>query len=157
MMSLYFAKNFKYAEIMCPCGCGKVRPIDPKLTYLLQLLRDKINKPIYINKGGGLRCKGYNKKIGGYKHSPHVPYYITIDKKRRLIGCRATDIHAKNMDIITLAKHAKEVGFTRIGLYPYNHFIHVDVLKPRPSRAWLRDGDGIYYYFTTLEDAISVL
>ena len=139
-MSIYFAKNFKYSEIACPC-CGKVKPIDPCLSFLLQSLREKISIPIYISRGGGLRCKKYNKKIGGYNNSPHL-------------RGQAVDIHAKNMDIITLAREAKNVGFTRVGLYPYSHFIHVDILKPRPSASWLRDDDGIYYYFTTLEDAI---
>ena len=139
-MSIYFAKNFKYSKIACPC-CGKDKPIDPRLSFLLQSLREKINRPIYISRGGGIRCKKYNRKIGGYKYSPHLEG-------------RAVDIHAKNMDIITLAKEAKDIGFSRIGLYPFSHFIHVDVLEPRPSKAWLRDGDGIYYYFTTLEDAI---
>ena len=139
-MSIYFAKNFKYGEIACPC-CDKTKPIDPRLSFLLQSLREKINRHIYISRGGGIRCKKYNKKIGGYIYSPHLEG-------------GAVDIHSKNMDIITLAKEAKDIGFSRIGLYPFSHFIHVDVLKPRPSKAWLRDGDGIYYYFTTLEDAI---
>jgi len=137
------SRNFKFAEIACPC-CGKDRPLDPKLIYLLQSLRDKIGRPIYISKGGGIRCKKYNRKIGGYRYSPHLKG-------------RAVDIHAKNMDIIALAKEARDVGFSRIGLYPYSHFIHVDTLSPRPSRAWIRDDNGIYYYFTTLEDAISVI
>ena len=126
---------------MCPCGCGKIKPIDYRFSFLLQSLREKINRPIYISRGGGLRCKKYNKRIGGYEHSSHL-------------RGQAVDIHAKNMNLIQLAKEARDVGFTRIGLYPYSHFIHIDILKPRPSKAWLRDGDGIYYYFTTLEDAI---
>jgi len=110
----------------------------------LQSLRNKVDRPIFISRGGGLRCKIYNKRIGGYKYSPHL-------------RGQAVDIHAKNIDIITLAREARDIGFTRVGLYPHNHFIHVDILKPRPSKAWFRDGDGIYYYFTTLEDAIGVI
>ena len=143
-MSTFFAKNFRFSEIMCPCGCKKIRPIDPRLSFLLQSLREKINRPIYISKGGGLRCRKYNKRIGGYEYSPH------------LIG-KAIDISAKKMDIITLAKEARNVGFPRIGLYPYSHFIHIDILSPRPSKAWVRDNNGVYWYFTTLEDAISVI
>lgn len=142
-MSLYFAKNFLYAEVACRC-CGKIKPLDPRLIFLLQSLREKINKPIYISKGGGLRCRKFNKRIGGYKYSPHL-------------SGQAVDISAKNMDIITLAKEARDIGFSRIGLYPYSHFIHVDVLKSRPSKAWIRDNNGVYWYFTTLEDAISVI
>ena len=143
-MSIYFARNFKFAEIMCPCGCRKIKPIDPKLTYLLQSLREKINRPIYIIKGGGLRCKKYNRKSGGYKNSAH------------LFG-KAVDIHAKNMSLIQLAKEAKDIGFTRIGIYVHNGFIHVDTYAPRPSASWLRNENGIYSYFLTLEDAINSL
>ena len=144
-MSIFMSRNFKFAEIACPC-CGKDRPLDPKLIYLLQSLRDKIGRPIYITKGGGLRCGIYNKKNGGYRYSHHLKG-------------QAVDIHAKGMDIITLAKEARDVGFSRIGLYVYANtpFIHIDILSPRPSRAWIRDDNGIYYYFTTLEDAISVV
>jgi len=139
-MSIYFAKNFKYKEMECPC-CGKIHPIDPHLSFLLQSLREKINRPIYISRGGGIRCKKYNRKIGGYRYSPHLEG-------------RAVDIHAKNMDIVSLAKQAKDIGFTRIGLYPSNNFIHVDVLQPRPSASWVRSKTGKYVYFKKLEEAI---
>ena len=140
-MSIFFAKNFKYSEIMCPCGCKKVKPIDPKLIYLLQSLREKIDRPIYIGTGGGLRCRPYNKRIGGYVNSPHL-------------SGKAVDIHAKNMDIITLARKAKEIGFTRIGLYPHSHFVHIDVVRPYKSESWVRDVNGDYHYFETLEEAM---
>jgi len=139
-MSIYVTRNFKRNEYACPC-CGKAKPLDPKLIFLLQSLREKINRPIYISRGGGLRCKAYNRKIKGYIHSPHM-------------AGKAVDIHAKNMDLITLAREARDIGFSRIGLYPYSHFLHIDILKPRPSKSWIRDINGIYIYFTTLEDAI---
>ena len=140
-MSIYFAKNFKYDEIICPCGCEKIRPIDPKLSFLLQSLRNKIDRPIYISKGGGLRCKKYNDKISGYIYSPHM------------VG-KAIDIYAKNINTIDLAIMAKNIGFSRIGLYPYNHFIHVDMIRPYRNSSWIRDKNYKYIYFKTLEDAI---
>ena len=137
-MSIYITRNFKYIEFACP-DCGKDRPIDPKLIYLLQSLREKLNKPIYISKGGGIRCKKYNKQIGGYVDSSH------------LYG-KAADIHVKNMDIISLAKQARDIGFTRVGLY--KTFLHLDIIEPYPSASWVRDVQGKYFYFKTLEDAI---
>lgn len=142
-MSIFVSKNFRYSEFACPC-CGKDRPLDPKLIYLLQSLRDKINKPIYISTGGGIRCKAYNRKIKGYVDSPH------------LYG-KAVDIYVKDMGIIILAKEAEEIKFSRVGLYPYNHFIHVDMIKPYPSASWCRDKEGKYHYFKTLEKAIKFM
>ena len=142
-MSIYVTKNFKRVEFVCPC-CGKDRPIDPHLIYLLQGLREKINRPIYISRGGGIRCKKYNRKIGGYRYSPHLEG-------------RAVDIHAKNMGLIELAKEAKNISFTRIGIYPSNYFIHVDILKPRPSESWVRSKTGKYIYFKELEEAIKFI
>ncbi len=140
-MSIYMSRNFLYSEITCPC-CGKDRPLDPKLIYLLQSLRDKIGRKIFISKGGGLRCKAYNRRIGGYLYSPHLKG-------------KAVDIHAKNMGIIDLAIAAKEIGFPRIGLYPYNYFIHVDTVNPyRGNASWVRFLAGNYVYFKTLEEAI---
>ena len=139
-MSIYITKNFKYSEFACPC-CGKDRPINPSLIFLLQSLRDKIDRPIYISKGGGIRCKKYNQKIKGYVNSPHLKG-------------KAVDIHAKNMDIVSLAKQAKDIGFSRIGLYPFSHFIHVDIIRPYPSASWVRDVQGRYIYFRSLDGAI---
>jgi len=139
-MSIFFAKNFKYSEVMCPCGCKKDRPLNPELTYLLQALRDRLDMPIYISSGGGVRCKKYNKKIKGFRDSPH------------LYG-KAADI-STNMDIVSFARHAKNVGFSRVGLYPFSHFVHVDVVEPYPSESWVRDINGKYHYFKTLEKAI---
>ena len=139
-MSVNFAKNFKYIEIAC-LHCGKSKPLHPQLVFLLQALRDKINLPIIISSGGGLRCPVYNKRIGGFADSPH------------LYG-KAVDISVKSMDIFTLARIAKEIGFSRVGLYPHNYFIHVDVVEPYPNASWVRKRDGKYKYFLTLEKAI---
>ena len=137
-LSLNFSKN----EFACGCGCGKNEPIDPELIRLLQDLRTKLGKSIHILEG--VRCKKYNKHIGGYIDSPHLQG-------------KAADIYIKDMNIITLAKEAKKVKFPRIGLYPYNNFIHLDTIIPYPSESWIRDEKGIYHYFKTLEKAIEYL
>jgi len=141
-MSIFVSKNFKYAEFRCPCGCGKDRPLDPHFIYLLQNLRDKLNTPVYVT--SGLRCLNYNKKIGGYYNSAH------------LFG-KGADIRIPGMSIIKLAKEAKEIGFSRIGLYPYSNFLHVDVMRPVPSEAWTRGSSGRYYYYKKLEEAIEAI
>ena len=143
-MSLYITKNFKYAEIQCPCGCGKDRPVDARSIYLLQSLRDYIDLPIYISKGGGIRCPTYNRSMGGYWNSAHL-------------FAKGWDISTPSMSIIELAEEAKHIGFDRIGLYFYNNFIHVDVMRPFPSAAWIRYKDGSYSYYRSLELALEEL
>ena len=142
-MSIYITKDFKYSEFACPC-CGKDRPLDLSLIFLLQNLREKIDKPIYVSKGGGIRCKKYNKKIGGYLDSPHL-------------YSKAADIYVKDMDIIELADQAKRIGFSRVGLYPFSHFVHADIIRPYPSESWVRDIQGRYIYFKSLDGAITYL
>ncbi|MCJ7790548.1 MAG: D-Ala-D-Ala carboxypeptidase family metallohydrolase [Candidatus Atribacteria bacterium] len=138
------SKNFEDKEFFCPCkNCKKDKFPDPKLLILLQELRDEIKKPIYITTGGGIRCKTYNKLIGGYVDSPHLK-------------CKAADIRTDNFDYVKLAKIAKEVGFSRIGLYPFSNskFIHVDIIEPYPNQSWVRDKNGRYFYYKTLELAL---
>ena len=142
-MSIYIAKNFKYIEFACPC-CGKTRPIEPHFIFLLQNLREKLNQPVYITKGGGIRCLSYNKSIGGYYNSAH------------LFG-RGADIRVAGMSIVDLAKQAKEIGFTRVGLYPYSFFVHIDTFRAHPSESWVKNKFGIYIYYKTLEEAISAI
>jgi len=142
-MSLYITKNFKYIEVQCPCGCGKDRPVDARSIYLLQSLRDYIDLPIYISKGGGIRCPAYNKSIGGYWNSAHL-------------FAKAWDISVKGMSVIELAEEAKHIGFDRIGMYPNDGHVHVDTFRPIPSEAWVKfKGKGyIYVYFKKFKDAV---
>lgn len=139
-MSIYITKNFKYSEFACPC-CGKDRPINSHLVSLLQDLRDRIGRPILISKGGGLRCRSYNKKIYGYMYSPHL---------RGL----AADVSVAGMGLIELLEIAVDTGFTRVGIYPDNHFLHLDVLRPVPSRVWVKFKKRKPKYFKTWEEAI---
>lgn len=122
------SKDFDSSEFVCPCCNGGV--VSEILIDKLQQLRDLINKPITIT--SGYRCSAYNKKIGGYANSPH---------------CKglAADIYCKGMDIYVLAGRA-DLIFSRIGIYPDNNFIHVDIVKPHPSKFWVRH-KGVYKYF----------
>ncbi len=138
------SKNFEKNEFDCPCQkCKKDMLPDPKLVTLLQILRDRIGKPIYISIGGGIRCSSYNDSVGGYRDSPHI-------------SGKAADIYIKGSSYIKLAKLAKEVGFNRIGLYPfsYSKFIHVDTVLKNPSESWIRDKNGSYFYYNLLETAL---
>jgi len=122
------SKHFHDYEFKCPC-CGEIK-VAGTLVSKLQELRDIINKPIRIT--SGYRCSAENKKVGGSVNSPH------------LLG-EAADIYCKSMDIYELAGRA-DLIFSRIGIYPDNHFIHVDILPASPSKFWVRH-KGIYKYF----------
>jgi len=138
------SKHFSSEEFSCPCGKCEAKRISPILIEKLQILRGWVGEPIFISKGGGMRCKKYNDRICGYNKSPHL-------------SGKAADISCKNTDIYKLATMAKLIGFKRIGLYPASHFIHVDIIKPSPSTCWMRDITGAYKYFKppkTLKNAI---
>ena len=46
-------KDFARSEFQCPCGCGQ-QSLDTELAEKLQIIRDKLGKPIKIT--SGYRC-----------------------------------------------------------------------------------------------------
>ena len=108
-MGIQLTKNFNINEFKCKDGSDEVI-VDPELVELLQILRDRINKPIVIV--SGYRTKEYNKKIKGAPNSYHLKG-------------QAADIRVEGVDPKIMAIHAAKVGFRGIGVY--NNFIHVDV------------------------------
>jgi len=141
-MSRQLSKDFTSNEFACPC-CKK-RSVSPALIILLQKLRDWVGEPIHISKGGGVRCEKYNKKIGGYDKSAHI-------------NGEAVDIHCYETDIYKLALMSNLLKFPRIGIAPFSHYIHVDVVKPHPSKYWVYDKTGFIKYFKspkTIDDVI---
>jgi len=53
-----------------------------------------------------------------------------------------------------------QLYFPRIGLYPFNNFMHFDLASPEwinhyaAARFWVRDQSGAYHVFKTLKDTI---
>jgi len=136
------SKNFDSKEFACPCCDGAM--IDDRLVSKLQDLRDLIDRPIHIS--SGYRCERENLKVDGYSDSPHIDGL-------------AVDIIVKDFDFRELALLAIEVGFYRVGLYPYSNskFLHLDIKPPSPSQAWIRWKNGKYTYYKTLKGALDVL
>ena len=115
------------AASKCPCPkCqDKEAKIDGNLLLGLLVLESKIGRTTTITSGG--RCPAYNKSIGGYISSPHIPDEFGIT--------RALDIQAYGIKPEDMAKAAEGIkGIKRIGIYP-NH-IHIDAITPRPSKFW---------------------
>ena len=79
-----------------------------------------INKPISVN--SGYRCKEENHRIGGVTGSYH------------LLGM-AVDIHVKDFLLFDLLLFAQEIGFTGIGYYEKENFLHLDI-RPGKKRVW---------------------
>ena len=92
--------------------------MDQRLIDVLQLIRDILNKPIYIN--SGYRCDKHNKEVGGSSNSQHTKG-------------KAADIRIKDMSVKQMYEMVKCFPtITGIGIYPEQNFIHVDV-RDKPS------------------------
>lgn len=112
-------------EAKCPCKKCVTNPyinINYMLIGKVLILENNIGKRVIITSGN--RCIEYNKIIGGYIDSPHIP---------KPQG-EALDMQVKGMGNIELAYAAEKAGFKRIGIYP-NH-VHGDMIDPRPSKYW---------------------
>lgn len=112
MMAEKLAPNFVDDEFRCK-HCGKLpeKGMKTLLIVLLQLLRNKVGKPLVIT--SGYRCKTHNKNVGGATNSQH------------LYGTAADVVIPGGWTGESLAKAAEEIGFDGIGIY--KTFIHVDV------------------------------
>lgn len=116
MLYIQLSKNFRSEEFECKC-CGKCE-MDQRLIDVLQLIRDILNKPIYIN--SGYRCDKHNKEVGGSSNSQHTKG-------------KAADIRIKDMSVKQMYEMVKCFPtITGIGIYPEQHFVHVDV-RDKPS------------------------
>ena len=111
-------------RMRCPCRACEGKPYDInilllELLYKLEQRLKELGYDLKIN--SGKRCPAYNASVGGYANSPHI------------FG-KAADIKVDGISILELAKICIEIGFSRVGIYP-NH-VHVDVVRPYPSKFW---------------------
>ena len=111
-------------KMRCPCKECEERPYDIndlllELLYKLEQRLKELGYNLIIT--SGKRCPAYNASVGGYANSPHI------------FG-KAADIKVEGISILELAKICVEIGFSRVGIYP-NH-VHVDVVRPYPSKYW---------------------
>ena len=119
-------KNDRKEAIIKRCGCpcpackGKNPEMNSGLIDELIKLEDKLQRQANIN--SGQRCPAYNASVGGYPNSWHI-YELAVD------------ITVIGIGLIALAKICEKMAFLRIGIYP-NH-IHLDMVRPCPSRFWL--------------------
>lgn len=120
-------KNFSISEFECKCGnCKMTADIKNnvfKLAEQLQILRDKVKKPIKIN--SALRCANYNDNvIKGAKHSQHK-----LGKAADIVvnGMTPNEVHKLVCEMV----ECDELNFGGIG--KYNTFTHLDI-RDKKSR-----------------------
>ena len=121
-------RSFSNFEFECRGKCGfhcRTARMAPEFLAKLQMLRDRIGKPIKVT--SGIRCKSHNAKIGGAPKSWHIP---------RDGVCYASDIRTCRSDeeVLRLYAAADSLWFHGIGLYKGR--IHVD-MRPTTRARWV--------------------
>ena len=121
-------KYFNYSEFDSPDEVGSGKKMNPKLLIMLDRVRDKFDKPMYIT--SGYRTLAHNEKVGG-----KMPDADGNGGSSHLRGL-AVDISCKtSSDRFDLINCLLDVGFNRIGIA--GTFIHVDIDSEKaPNVIW---------------------
>jgi uncharacterized protein YcbK (DUF882 family) len=109
-LSAHFSKR----EFSCKDGCGFDTPNKSLLDFLEELRYALGEKPIYITRNGGCRCRKQNHHVGGAIFSQHI------------LG-KAADIYIPGIHPLVVAKVAKQLMPWTGGVGLYDLFVHVDV------------------------------
>lgn len=104
-------KHFKVKEFACKDGSPVVF-IDEYLVTILDILRNKLGKPVIIT--SGYRTPGWNAKYGGAKYSYHM----------RGMAC---DIRVDGMSAKELANKLNAIVPDECGIIVYKSWVHFDV------------------------------
>lgn len=148
----YFASrwpNFRPHELFSP-DCYKfacfdddrlISMLDPWMMDILQELREELRVPIWINHGDHLR-----RGVRTHRDQNYLVEHVKGSAKlsQHVFG-RAVDMTIPESDMRSsdwleeLAELAEQFGFTGIGKYPQQNFVHADVrttLDNRPVK-WI--------------------
>jgi zinc D-Ala-D-Ala carboxypeptidase len=108
--------SFSPQEIACR-GSGAIT-VETDAMDRLQRLRSAIGVPLIVV--SGYRSPEHNRRVGGARNSMHM-------------RGQAFDISMNNMDPEWFIREARRYGFTGIGSYPRQNFVHIDT---GPAREW---------------------
>lgn len=108
-------KHFKVKEFACKDGSPVVF-IDEYLYTILEILRNKIGKPVVIT--SGYRTPEWNAKCGGAKYSYHM-------------RGMAADIRVDGMSAKELANKLNAIVPDECGIIVYKSWVHFDVRKAK--------------------------
>ncbi len=109
--------HFRQGEFACSC-CEETGVV-PHLLAVLELVRIKFNKPVFIN--SGYRCPQHNLEVGGVTNSQHVQY-------------TAADIEVADISPAEVHAFLNVVFPNSYGLGLYDTFVHVDVREGSRAR-----------------------
>lgn len=105
------SRYFKVKEFACKDG-SQVVFIDVHLYTILDILRQKLGKPVIIT--SGYRTPEWNKKCNGAKYSYHM-------------RGMAADIRVNGISPKELANKLNEIVPDECGIIVYNSWVHFDV------------------------------
>lgn len=111
-------KHFKVKEFACRSG-SQVVFIDDYLYSVLEILRNKLGKPVIIT--SGYRTPEWNAKCGGAKYSYHM-------------RGMAADIRVNGISPKELAKKLNEIVPDECGIIVYSNWVHFDVRTGKKYR-----------------------
>ena len=103
-------QHFKVREFACKDG-SQVVFIDDYLVSILDILRNQVGKPVYIN--SGYRTPTRNKEVGGAKYSYHM-------------RGMAADIRVNDMTAKEIANKLNAIIPNECGIIVYNTWVHID-------------------------------
>lgn len=104
-------QHFKVKEFACKDG-SQVVFIDSYLVSILDILRNKVGKPVIIN--SGYRTPTRNKEVGGAKYSYHT-------------RGMAADIRINGMSAKEIANKLNKIVPDECGIIVYKDWVHFDV------------------------------
>lgn len=110
-------RHFKVKEFACKDG-SQVVFIDDYLYNVLDILRNKLEKPVIIT--SGYRTPEWNKKCNGAKYSYHM-------------RGMAADIRVNGISAKELANKLNEIVPDKCGIIVYSTWVHFDV---RPGKKY---------------------
>lgn len=111
-------QHFKVKEFACQDG-SQVVFIDSYLVSILDILRNRVGKPVIIN--SGYRTPTRNKAVGGAKYSYHM-------------RGMAADIRINGMSAKEIANKLNEIVPDGCGIIVYSNWVHFDVRTGKKYR-----------------------
>jgi uncharacterized protein YcbK (DUF882 family) len=102
--------HFKVKEFACKDG-SQVVFIDSYLVSILDILRNKVGKPVIIN--SGYRTPKRNEEVGGAKYSYHM-------------RGMAADIRVNGMSAKEIANELNAIIPNECGIITYKTWVHID-------------------------------